>query len=84
MPAPSSTGVGGDPHMLFPHGGKADYKGKNNTYYVTRPRREWIPQPSVRLPQRSCHYRSHNCYPLLACRRYCAAARTSPHRRLTV
>jgi len=33
LPAASSTGVGGDPHMLFPHGGKADYKGKNNTYY---------------------------------------------------
>ena len=38
LPAASSTGVGGDPHMLFPHGGKADYKGKNNTYYVTPPR----------------------------------------------
>jgi len=32
-PPPSASGVQGDPHLRFAHGGTADFRGKNNTNY---------------------------------------------------
>ena len=31
---PSNSRVQGDPHITFAHGGKADFRGRNNTYFA--------------------------------------------------